>query len=386
MANECDEYDEAAVLNDAHAIKLVVSQADVALLDDVLAQGVAIAVADTGVFDDAQIVSGGPLMADSAVLNDAHTAMVASEYAYAEAAVLDDVVISARLDTIAEAAVLNDATAVAVAHLIAEVAVLNDTYAPHTVARISSNETAILDDRVISARIDTTAESAVADDAHQGTTAAIAASVEAAVADDAHTAMAAVLAETAEAGVLDDVYTATAAAIVSVLEEAWLNDVLWQVSSGIAWTAASETLGVSKYEGVPFVAAASIGGELVGILDTGGAYALAADDDDGEPIAWRISTGMLDFGKDVMKRPEAVYVGYTAQAPIMMALANTQSGREVEYEYELPDRLADVPGAARFKPGHGVLSRYYRLTLSSDDAQFALHSLRAVFLDTSRRV
>lgn len=386
MADECDEYDDAAVLNDAHAIKLVVAQADEALCDDALVQGVRIAVADTGVFDDAQIVSGGPLMTDSAVLNDAHTAMVASEYAYAAAAVLDDVVISARLETIAESAVLNDATAVAVAHLIAEAAVLNDTYAPHTVARISSNETAILDDRVISARIDTTAEAAVADDAHQGTAAAIAASVEAAVADDAHTATAAVMATTAEAAVLDDAHTATAAVMVSVHDEAWLNDALWQVSPGIAWTAASETLGASKYEGVPFVAAASIGGELVGILHTGGAYALAADDDDGTPIAWRISTGLLDFGKDQMKRPELIYLGYTANEPILLTLGNTQTGEEVSYDAELPDRLADVPGAARFKPGRGVLSRYYRVTLSSESATFALHGMRAVFLDASRRV
>jgi len=386
VANECDEIAEAAVLDDAHAIILVVAQADEAIVDDALIQGVAVAVTDTGVFDDAQIVSGGPLIADSAVLNDAHVATVQSVYAYVEAAVLNDSVISARIDTTAEAAVLDDAIAVAVAHLLAEAAVLNDAHAPYTVARISSNEAAALDDRVVSARIDATAEAAIANDAHLGVAASIAASADAAVVDDAHTATAAVLATTSDPGVVDDAHTATAKAISSTLEEAWLNDALWQVSLGIAWTAAGETMGVSKYEGVPFLSAASIGGELVGILDTGGAYALAADDDAGTPIAWRIRTGLLDFGKDQMKRPELIYVGYTAQAPVLMALAGTQSGEEVEYEYELPDRLADVPGAARFKPGRGLLSRYYRLTLSSEDTQFALHSLRAVFLDSTRRV
>jgi len=157
--------------------------------------------------------------------------------------------------------------------------------------------------------------------------------------------------------------------------------------TGQAWTAATDTLGMTEYAGVPFVSAASVAGELVGILDAGGAWALAADDDDGEPIAWSVETGLLDFGNDRMKRPELVYVGYSAQDTVQLTLAGTRDdGEEQPFTYDMPERAQSAPGANRFKPGRGVLSRWYRLSFGSADVPATIYSVRAVFLDSARRI
>ena len=124
----------------------------------------------------------------------------------------------------------------------------------------------------------------------------------------------------------------------------------------------------------------------------GGGYLRSGNTDARTPIKHRVSTGLMDFGKQVFKRPSEVYVDYTCDGVFRLELgatrvADQQNGQEQTSTYDQPSRDWTGPSTCRFKPGRGIETPYFRVTFTSVDAtEFRLRGVRFTYHPLSRRV
>ncbi len=158
-------------------------------------------------------------------------------------------------------------------------------------------------------------------------------------------------------------------ALQLVQDEAWaMAAVLGEANGMTWWTAATDTLGMSRYRMPAFRAIAPVAGELMAVGETG-AYARAGADDDGAPIDAYVRTGLHDFGSEFLKRVDHLYVGYVSGGSMQVDVGETSAGDESTYSYTMPPRAATAPTHGRIRLGRGLRSLYYRLTLRNTDGE-----------------
>lgn len=153
-----------------------------------------------------------------------------------------------------------------------------------------------------------------------------------------------------------------------------------------AWTANTDTFGMSEYEPFAVTCPAVIDGKLYAVTDDG---IVEFNDDDRQPQDFdsAIEWGMEDFGTAELKRPSYVYIAYESFDVLNFTLGFVAAGYEEQAEYELPYRVADDVSAGRFKLGRGIRSRHFRVGFRSFAGYpFTLHDTRFLINTTSRRL
>lgn len=143
---------------------------------------------------------------------------------------------------------------------------------------------------------------------------------------------------------------------------------------------------VSSYDNYGFNSFAEIDGEYYGAAETG-LYKLTGDTDDGQDIAARIKSLMLDFGTSRMKRVRSAYLGYTASGKLLLKVKAVSGGQLVEHWFEARNVTADAPREQRVNLAMGIKSRYWQYELENvDGADFEIAELEMHPLILQRRV
>ena len=141
-----------------------------------------------------------------------------------------------------------------------------------------------------------------------------------------------------------------------------------------AWVVNTETGGAWEYDNYGFNSFADVGGTLLGCM-ADGLYELTGEDDDGQAIAARLRTGLLDFGTSRLKNVPRAYLGYSATNGLVLKTFTTEGGAKRERWYRLAPTQAAAVREGRVRLARGVQARYWG---------FEVHSVEggAVELDT----
>lgn len=158
------------------------------------------------------------------------------------------------------------------------------------------------------------------------------------------------------------------------------------VAGGAAWTAATESLGMSRYT-LPFglISLAAMGDAMLAI-GPDGAYLLNADDDAGAPITATMRGALSDTGDSTLKHPLALYIAYTSTLPVKVSVGETSTGEEVTWDYTGPAFAQTAPRPIRIPTGRGIRTRYVRFTISNTGgAPMTVFAAEHDYIQTSRR-
>lgn len=137
------------------------------------------------------------------------------------------------------------------------------------------------------------------------------------------------------------------------------------------------TAGVTQYENYPFVDFATVGGIPMAISEDG-LFQLDGDDDDGDPIAARIRTGLIDFGSEVLKRNPNMYLTLRADGELVLKVITTDKGHKKENWYKLDRRNAAEPVEGRFDIAKGLVGVYWGYELvNMDGADFEFETIKS---------
>ena len=136
---------------------------------------------------------------------------------------------------------------------------------------------------------------------------------------------------------------------------------------GAAWTAATESLGMSRYV-LPFrLAALAPYGDHVLAAGPDGLHLMdGATDGVGRPTIDAKATGpLVDTGESFLKHPVSLYVSYTSAAPVAVHVGETSNGTERTWDYASAAIVNVAPRPIRIMVGKGIRSRYLRFAISN---------------------
>lgn len=160
---------------------------------------------------------------------------------------------------------------------------------------------------------------------------------------------------------------------------------LFRDPDAVAWLLNTETGAASWHTNFGFESIAQVGARTFAVGPEG-LYELTGDTDDGEQIAARVKTGFWDFKLEQTKRLDNMYFGYTSPGQLALDVEAAESGYAAQ-RYLLEPRAASEPRNSRVTPGKGLVSRYWRLTISNKDGvPFHVRSMTADLANSNRRV
>lgn len=144
----------------------------------------------------------------------------------------------------------------------------------------------------------------------------------------------------------------------------------------------------SQYTQFPFESLAFFAGKSLG-AGAGGIYEHTGDDDDGDPIAAFIKTGLMDMGSTKLKNVPDVWVGFKGDGRLVLKVITTNiTGEKVEDWYiSDPDTRGGELREGRFQLGRGIDSRYWQWVVhnkAGEDFELADLKLRPVILSRRR--
>lgn len=191
---------------------------------------------------------------------------------------------------------------------------------------------------------------------------------------------------TAAAGVIA-LQTLTARNVVEV-EACTDAEIVDPAAGGPAWTAATETLGMSRHlYPVALRGLAPLGDALLAIGPDGG-YLLNGDDDGAgaPPITATMTGPLVDTGDSALKHPVALYIAYTSTKPVNVAVGETSTGIERTFNYTSPAFSQSAPRPIRVPTGKGLRSRYLRFAISNTEgAPMTVFAAEHDYIQTGRR-
>lgn len=170
----------------------------------------------------------------------------------------------------------------------------------------------------------------------------------------------------ADSVVLDDQVTPQAAFIAALKES--LDFSVGFVFDDIPYLAVSLTAAskaATTYTNYPFDSMAGFAGKTYATGD-GGLYRLGGTTDAGDPIVWRIRTGLSNLGTNQQKGLDAAYLGYTASGRIhLKCIVVAPDGRKIAHWYELSSPGASSHRPGRIMTGRGLRSVYWGFELTN---------------------
>lgn len=153
-----------------------------------------------------------------------------------------------------------------------------------------------------------------------------------------------------------------------------------------AWVMNTETTAMSRYEGVDFTSFAIVDDVLYAVAPDG-VYTFDAADDVGVKVRSTIETGRMDFGMYQHKRVPNVYFGYEADGQLQLKVDTYGEQGPLSYTYYTTVVPALQPVNTRLAVGKGLVSAYWKFTLSNrNGAYFALDKWAADVAISPRRV
>lgn len=157
-------------------------------------------------------------------------------------------------------------------------------------------------------------------------------------------------------------------------------------ATGTAWTATTDSLGMSRYQLPSISSAAAVGGELA-LTGKDGVFLRGGTTDAGALIHGYVQTGLDDFDSEYLKRPGHLYVAYTSEATLSVTVGETSTGTEASYDYTMPARPATATTQGRTLLGQGMRSLMFRFTFHTTDGKaMSLSAAHVDLFNTSRKV
>lgn len=135
-----------------------------------------------------------------------------------------------------------------------------------------------------------------------------------------------------------------------------------------AWVMNTETTAMSRYEGYDFESVAVHDGVLYGV-NRDGIYKLDAATDAGLTIPAAVETGFLDLGSFQHKRVPTAYIGYRANGKLQLKV-QTMENTAQSYTYETVSVPAQQPVNTKILIGKGLVSAYWKFTLSNKNGAY----------------
>lgn len=198
---------------------------------------------------------------------------------------------------------------------------------------------------------------------------------------------------TAAAATLGEVADATSGATHSAVTNATLAETVEAASAvdfvdpaAQAWVMNTETTAMSRYEGVDFTGFAVVGDVLYAVAPDG-IYSFNASKDAGLGINASVETGKMDFGMYQHKRIPNVYFGFEADGQLQLKVDTYGEQGPLSYTYRTTVVPALSPVNTRLAVGKGLVSAYWKFTLSNrNGAYFALDKWAADVAISIRRI
>lgn len=173
-------------------------------------------------------------------------------------------------------------------------------------------------------------------------------------------------------------------AVQTIVETIDMTAELYSAGGG-AWTALTDTWGMSRYEGMDLNSIGALDGVLyAGATD--GLYRLTGADDAGTKIAAEVDTGVQNFN-EYLKRAAYAYAGLVSDGTIALRITGAPAGVAESYLAVFEKIKANFEVQNRVKLGRGMRSGYWKFAvLNQSGADFRLDRLRIIFEDSSRKV
>ena len=126
-----------------------------------------------------------------------------------------------------------------------------------------------------------------------------------------------------------------------------------------AYTVHADTGAVGTYALPVAIHGLAVFGGVLYIAATDGLYALDANTDLGEPIAWTLRTGLMDFGSPYFKRIRDLNLLARADGDSLARVIVMREGQKQSHDYHLPQLTREAPRDGVTKVGRGLTSVYW---------------------------
>lgn len=157
--------------------------------------------------------------------------------------------------------------------------------------------------------------------------------------------------------------------------------VVTPVEPGEAWAVNTATSASTRYENYSFNSLMIVRGRPFGVKPSG-VYLLAGATDAGAPIQQGVALGKHDFGTQVLKHIEAVYVGVSSTGQLLLRIGDGEGA----YTYQAR-RVDPHTKVQRFDPGKGLRANYFTFDLLNEyGGQFELDNITFNIAATKRRI
>ena len=179
--------------------------------------------------------------------------------------------------------------------------------------------------------------------------------------------------------VIDKLHATVFIADGAVIEDTAINIGGYQ---GQAWTANSDSWAMSRYNPYNYNRLVVIDDVLYGEADDG-IYRL---DQEVNAVTAIVKTGKMDLGRGQLTHPANAYLEYELNGGASMTVSTTQKGSEQQYNYMLPNEVADELTNGRFIFGRGLRGRHFAFELIMIGTHGHVNDLSIEHIPTTRRV
>lgn len=314
-----------------------------------------------------------------------------SDAVYTSASYFRDVRETARLDDrpvlrtrvvvqVTDVAELSDATTYEIPTVLREVATLNDAISASAVFRVTVRDTAQLSDRAVTPVTNVVRDVIEISDSTTQRLIVRETPRELARLDDAASPSIRHRADIREVAEFTDRLVTQLDSSADLRDVAYVYGTAVPPSYGRAYTCSIMTWGMSTFSNFHFRTMA--GGFAAGA----NLWKLGAPNDFGKPISSHITTGVVDFGADRMKRLSAVYFAGTAEQPITVTVTGDVDGVKQSYDYDLELRDQTDYRNNRALVGKGFRSRFVQFRIGATDVKYKLLAGAADASVTARRI
>lgn len=376
-----------AELGDGYAIQRSAQATDTATLADAHALRRSLTAIDTAGFSTGSTYSRRQLASDQGILSDAVQSIAHRSFMAVDAGRLADGYAVHLPAAITDSAGLGDQCATARASTVADAAALADAAAPVQSRTLTLGDSATIGDWATPVRV-----TVVSDSLGWSSTELRHAQVITVITDTAQLSDAAAPVAHRSLTVADvwhggDISVATSARTLVVGEVAVMADAYETPTvRGTAWTTALDTMNMARWTNQPVQAAAMVAGHAV-VATPAGLFELVGTTDAGVEFTPRVDLPVTDLGAAALSRIDAVYVVTRPGAGLVLSVLPEDQDPGDPFEYEAIARNESTHVPLRIKPGHGLRSRMWQLSLKGiPGVPFALREADALLIDTGRRV
>lgn len=385
MANPTETINEAGFLTSTPALAFARTVAEAGIVSDAQTLARAITVLESLHGSVALSYVRVDSIFESAVLSEVYTQIGQPFENVLDKARFSDATFATRSYMVNEAERGVDAALYHLASIVSELGRVADTWTPVRLFKVLVIETAKASDALSYVRALSVNESGHLSDAPLATRSV--AVQESGVLADAEFPGGVRLMTIEENGTVADTLTQLLLATMTVQEEGFADACPIMPDDSAAWTANTDSWGMSRYTGLGFNSIAPIDGVLFAAGDLG-LYRLDADDNSGMPIAAGIDTEVTDHGSAQEKRMGYLYAGAKTIGTLLWLATGMEGGKPITYSYAFDARITGSGyGSTRAKAGKGPKTRYWQHGIrNKDGADFRLDDVLVVFDLTGRKV